>query len=123
MIFIPKSFGTLSADYLYVITNRSNFVYMLSIPAVWLDGYCPLFFSLAIPIGVALVAGGSGCFVCTWGSHAHSLAFVFYALIALQGSLPDINCETDVNIVFFSSFFLEKCKYLNCECLSWWELR
>ena len=46
----------------------------------------------------------------------------FYALIALQGSLPDIKCETDVNIVFFSSF-LEKCKYLNCKCLSWWELR
>ena len=38
----------------------------------------------------------------------------FYALIALQGSLPDIKCETEVNIVFSS--FLEKCKYLNCEC-------
>ena len=31
----------------------------------------PFVFSLAIPIGVARVAGGSGCFVCTWKSHAH----------------------------------------------------
>ena len=43
-----------------------------------------------------------------------------YALIALQGSLPDIKCESDVNI---NLLFLEKCKFLNCECLSWWELR
>ena len=28
---------------------------MDGIPAVWLDGCCPLFFSLAIPIGVAWV--------------------------------------------------------------------
>ena len=29
----------------------------------------------------------------------------FYGLIALQGSLPDIRCETDVNIVFFLLFW------------------
>ena len=66
------------------------------------------FFSLAIPIVVAWVAGGSGCFVCTWGSHAHWLRLVLFfdALIALQGLLPDIKCETDVNINL-----LEKCKF------------
>ena len=42
----------------------------------------------------------------------------FYALIALQGSLPDIKCETDVNINLSGN-----CKFLNCECLSWWELQ
>ena len=29
---------------------------------------------------------------------------VFYALIALQGSLLDVGCETDVNVVFFLPF-------------------
>ena len=28
--------------------------------------------------------------------------------IALQGSLPDIKCETDVKIVFFFFFFVGK---------------
>ena len=66
-----------------------------------LDGCCLLFFSLAIPIGVARVAEGSSWFVCKWGSHAHLTSTLFLALIALQGSLPDIKCEIDVNIVFF----------------------
>ena len=78
----------------------------------------PFVFLLAIPIGVARVAGGSGCFVCTWGSHAHCLGLVFLRIEALQGSLPDIKCETDVVIVFS-----RKMKILNCDCLSWWELR
>ena len=30
------------------------------------------------------------------------LALVFICIEALQGSLPDITCETDVNIVFLS---------------------
>ena len=61
-----------------------------------------LVFLLAILIGVVRVAGGSGCFVCTWGSHAHRLARAFLLIEALQGSLPDIKCETGVNIVFLS---------------------
>ena len=51
-------------------------------------------FSLAIRIGVARVAGDRGCFLCIWGSRAHE---------GLQGSLPDIKCETGVDIVFFFS--------------------
>ena len=67
---------------------------MDGIPAVWLDSCCPLFFSLAIPIGVAQVAGGSGCFCLHMGVPCSLTStrffFFFYALIALQGSLPDI---------------------------------
>ena len=60
----------------------------------------PFVFSLAILIGIGVLI----------------LAVVFLRIEALQGSLPDIKCETDVNI-FFS--FFRKMKILNSESLSW----
>ena len=57
----------------------------------------PFAFSFAIPVGVVRVAGGGGCFVCARGLSAS-------ALKSLQGSLPDIKCETDMNIFIVVCF-------------------
>ena len=59
----------------------------------------PFVFSLAIPVGVAWVAKGSGCFVCEWGA-PFSLTCTHLRIETLQGSLPDFKCEIDVNIGF-----------------------
>ena len=81
----------------------------------------PFVFSLPIPIGVGRVAGGSGCFCLHIGA-AYSLTCTrILRFQTLQGSLPDVECETDVYIVIF--FLLERCRHLNYESLSWWELR
>ena len=66
--------------------------------AFLLDGCCPLFFSLAIPIGVARVAGVVAVLSAHGGPMLNDFHSFFYALITLQGSLPDIKCETEVNI-------------------------
>ena len=64
--------------------------------AGWLLPFVSL---LAILIGVARVARGSGCFVCTWGAPC-SLTCTRLRIKTLQGSVPDIKCETDVDIGF-----------------------
>ena len=88
------------------------------IPAVWLDGCCPLFSRLLSRLrwrgwqGVVAVLSAHG------GPMLIDLHSLFYALKPCRGRCLTTNVKQKL-IMFFS----EKCKYLNCECLSSWELR
>ena len=76
-------------------------------PTVWLVGCCPLFSRMLARLewrgwqGILVVLSAQGgpmlgCFVCTRGT-----CTLFLRIEALQGSLPDNKCETDVNIAIF----------------------
>ena len=61
----------------------------------------PFVFSFAIPVGVARVVGVVAALLAHWSP---LLFCTRYTLKSLQGSMPDIKCETDINI-FHCSFF------------------